>query len=420
MIELKRITADPFGILEILRKRDPSINLDELLRLEAERKGLQTKYEGARQEVNRISEEISTKRRGNKSGDFSELITRSRQVNLEAGGLYTILEGVSKSIETELLKLPNLILPEVPVSMRKEDKDIVHSYGEKPIFNFKPLDHVTLGERLDILDFERGAKIAESGFPIYKGKGAVLEWSLINFMIDRAVDSGYDFMLLPLLNNTRSLVTTGNLPKFAEELYSCQRDDLHLIPTAETPLTNLHRDEILDVSKLPKRMASYSPCFRREAGSGGKMSRGLMRIHQFNKLETYSICLPENASEEHQRLINNGESILKDLNLHFRLANLPSCDLAQQSAQTFDIEIWLPVLGQYSEVSSASNCLDYQARRANIKYRRGDQKDYTYTLNCSALATPRIMISLLESNQTESGHVVVPEALRRYTRFDKI
>ncbi len=401
-----------------LRQRDPSISLDAVTSFEFERIRLQRQYDDSRRQINENSKKMSKLDRS--TDEFSALRQAGKELNGKSASIKTSLDDITNKLRSALLELPNVILPEVPISQDKEDKQIVRVYGSKPEFYFSPVDHVTLGEKLGILDFKRGAKIAESGFPIYVGKGAILEWALINFMIDTARASVFQFVLLPFLNNTTSLVTTGNLPKFADELYTCKRDELHLIPTAETPLTNLYRDETLAGDTLPVRLASYSPCFRREAGAAGKMTRGLMRIHQFNKLETYSFCLPEQAKEEHERLIKNAESLLEKLGLHYRLANLPSCDLAQQSSQTFDIEVWLPYLGQYSEVSSASNCQDYQARRANIKYKTPKSGGFVTTLNCSALATPRVMISLLESNQTSDGHIIIPEVLKKYTDFDRI
>jgi seryl-tRNA synthetase len=418
MIDMKSILENPEEILANLRKREPQISLDPLILLEKERKRLQTEYDQLRRDIHEASNYIS--KLDKTSVEFLQQRESSRAFGGRVADLKKSLEETSSRLEKELLAIPNVILPQVPVSQSKEDKEIIYVYGEKPTFDFKPLDHLTISERLGIIDFKRGTKIAGSGFPLYRGKGAILEWSLINFMIDNARENGYEFMLMPLLNNATSLTATGSLPKFADELYVFEKDGLYLIPTAETPLTNLFRGEVLEEAQLPARFASYSPCFRREAGAAGKMTKGLMRLHQFNKLETYTFCLPEQVTEEHKRLVSNGEQILKKLGLHFRLANLPSCDLAQQSAQTFDIEAWLPVLGEYSEVSSASNCLDYQARRADIRYKGENKKGYVYTLNCSALATPRVMISLLESNQTEDGHVVIPEALRRYTQFDKI
>jgi len=418
MLDIHKIIASREDCEANLKKRDSNISLDALLQFETERKQLQRQYDEARTKINSASKQMSQTDKS--SAEFETRRVEIRDMGNYADSLKTKLAEVEDKFRAELLILPNFISSEVPISPNKEDKQIVRTFGEKPIFDFPIQDHLTLGEKLNLFDFKRGTKIAEPGFPMYTGKGAFLEWSLINFFIDNARQSGFNFVILPILNNTESLITTGNLPKFAEEIYSCKRDNLHLIPTAETPITNIYRDEILDAKDLPVRIAAYTPCFRREAGASGKMTRGLMRLHQFNKLETYSICLPEQAKQEHERLIENGERILKQLNLHYRLANLPSCDLANQSSQTFDIEVWLPHLKQYSEVSSASNCLDYQSRRANIKFKNGNKKELTYTLNCSALATPRVMIALLESNQTQDGHVIIPESLRKYTQFDKI
>jgi len=418
MIDIKKIVHAHNEVLERLRRRDPTISLNDILDLYQEKAPLQYSYESLLRQINSISKGVSKLDRT--TTDFEDARETSKTFWEQSRAMKERLDLVSRNLEKRLLEIPNVVLDNVPVSQNKEDKEIVHYYGDKPIFDFPPLDHVILCERLGLIDFERGTKIAGPGFPLYTGKGAVLEWALINFMIDNARKNGFEFILPPILNNTASLVSTGNLPKFQDEIYSCKNDNLHLIPTAETPITNLYRNEILDAEKLPMRIVAYTPCFRREAGAAGKITHGLMRLHQFNKLESYSICLPDQAKSEHELLINNGEQILKDLKLPFRLANLPSCDLAQQSAQTFDIEIWLPVLEQYSEVSSASNCLDYQARRANIRYRTGKEKGFVTTLNCSALATPRVMIALLENNQTSDGHIKIPEPLVKYTGFDVI
>lgn len=418
MIDIKTIAQNPERIQNLLQRRDPNIDLSEILRLYSQKREAQRVYESQLSLLNGVSKDISKLEKD--SPEFLSAIEDARGLREKIKPLVETFEFLSGTLDEKLLELPNIVLEAVPVSQRKEDKQIVHHWGEKPQFDYEILDHVALSEKHGLIDFKRGAKIAGSGFPLYRGKGAVLEWALINFMIDNAREAEFEFILPPILNNTQSLITTGNLPKFSEEIYSLQRDELHLIPTAETPITNLYRDEVLDGEDLPVRIAAYTPCFRREAGAAGKMTRGLMRLHQFNKLETYSICTPEQSHSEHRALIDNGERILKELGLHFRLANLPSCDLAQQSSQTYDIEIWLPKLRDYSEVSSASNCLDYQARRANIRYKDSSGKNFATTLNCSALATPRIMISLLESNQCEDGHIEIPKCLIKYTGFSKI
>jgi len=418
MLDLKKILREKEEIEKILRKRNPSISLERVISLANSRKKLQQEYDYLRYRINRADNYLRNLDKTSK--EFIENAERMREIKRQSMLVKKRLSEYENKLEEELLKLPNLIGENVPVSQRKEDKEILYYRGEKPNFDFEAVDHLTIGKRLDILDFRRASKISGPGFPLYKGMGAILEWALINYMIENSIKNGFEFMLFPLLNNTKSLISSGNLPKFAEEIYSCRRDDLHLVPTAEVPITNLYRDEVIDVNKLPIRISSYSPCFRREAGSYGALTKGLMRMHQFNKIETYSICTEDQAEGELKYLIKNGEEILMGLGLHFRLTNLPSCDLAQQSSQTYDIEVWLPSLKDYSEVSSASNCLDFQSRRANIRYRSDKGIKYVYTLNCSALATPRVMISLLETYQTRDKHIIIPEVLRKYTKFDRI
>lgn len=418
MIDLKKIMEEPEGIESILRKRDPEISIGGIVARANERQEVRQQYESIRNRANELQGHLSELPKD--SLEFKGIVESLRSLKTETAELKRKLDAHDTYIKDELLKLPNLISKQVPVSQRKEDKQVLHHSGEKPAHAFQAKSHLELAETLGIIDFKRAGKIAGAGFPLYRGKGAMLEWGLIQYMVDQAVEDGFEFMLFPLLNNTASLTSSGNLPKFADEIYTYEKDGLHLVPTAEVPLTNLYRGEVISAEELPLRMCSYSPCFRREAGSYGKLTKGLMRLHQFNKVETYSICTPEQSGEEFGRLVRHGEKVLEGLGLHFRLANLPSCDLAQQSSQTMDIEIWLPFLGDYSEVSSASNCTDYQARRADIRYKGKEGKGYVHTLNCSALATPRVMIALLEAYQTKEGHVDVPEALRRYTGFGSI
>jgi seryl-tRNA synthetase len=413
MIDVKKILRDRLAVEANLRQRDPDINLDAAYSLASEQKQLQSRYETLRTDIKRASSQ-------NHNPPTEMERRRAQDLRAESQRVSTQLSEVQGRLEGELLRIPNLLSPLVPISQRKEDSFIVRSYGEKPNFDFPIADHVTLGKNLGILDFERSAKIAGTGFPLYRGKGAVLQWSLLNFMIEHSNRRGFEFMLFPLLNNTQTLTASGNLPKFADELYTCKNDDLHAIPTSEVPLTSFYRGEVIDGTKLPLRMISYSPCFRREAGAHGRASRGLMRLHQFDKVESYSICKPEESEGELDFLLNNAEMMLKELGLHHRTARLPSCDLAQQSSHTCDIELWLPSANMYSEVSSASNCTDYQARRANIRFKSPSQNGYVHTLNCSALATPRLMIALMETNQKADGHITVPPALRKYTGFDVI
>ena len=394
-----------------------SISLDKIVNLSEQRTALIGQYEQIRHQINEANKTMSGLPKD--STEFSEYREKLKDIGTESSRIKGLCEQIDAKLRQEMLNLPNVIGDNVPLSQVKTDSIIERTYGTKPNHLFEPKDHVELCESLGTVDFQNGAKIAKSGFPLYSGKGAQLEWGLINYFVDKAIDAGFKFMMFPLLNNTTSLISSGNLPKFAAEIYSCEADGLHAIPTAEVPLTNLFRGEVIE-GRLPIRLASYSPCFRREAGAGGTANRGLMRMHQFNKVETYVFCRPEDSPHELEGLIQHGESILQDLGLHYRLANLPSCDLAHQSSQTKDIEIYIPSLDKYSEVSSASNCLDFQARRANIRFKDGDKKEYVHSLNCSALATPRVTVALLETYQNADGSVSIPEVLQKYTGFDRI
>ena len=417
MHDLKTLLKNREEIERNLQKRDPSISLDNVIKLSEKRTTLINQYEETRGQLNDANKTMSKIPKN--SSEFTEYRGKLKEVGQESSRLKGLCDDVESRLRQEMLNLPNIVSDNVPVSQIKTDSIIERIYGAVPEHSFEPKDHVELCESLGTVDFQNGAKIAKAGFPLYSGKGAQLEWGLINYFIDKATDAGFKFMLFPLLNNTVSLTSSGNLPKFASEIYSCEQDGLHAIPTAEVPLTNLFRGEIIE-DNLPVKLASYSPCFRREAGAGGTANRGLMRMHQFNKVETYVFCKPESSDQELEGLIKHGESILQDLGLHYRLANLPSCDLAHQSSQTKDIEIYIPSLGKYSEVSSASNCLDFQARRANIRFKDGDKKEYVHSLNCSALATPRVTVALLETYQNADGSVSVPEVLQKYTGFDRI
>jgi seryl-tRNA synthetase len=410
MRDVKQLLENRIATEAELKERDPAITLDAIALLYEARKTIQTTYDTKRAELKQLSLTAQAD---------PQVRDTARALRAESQAIASQLEEATSKLNEALLHLPNTLQPDVPRSQHKDDKVIVHVFGKPPQLHQGAQDHIELGKRHSILDFERASKIAGSGFPLYRGAGAKLEWGLINFMIDRAIANGFEFMMLPLLNNSTSLTASGNLPRFAEELYSTA-DGWHAIPTAEVPLTNFYRDETLDTKSLPIRIASYSPCFRREAGGHGKLARGLMRMHQFNKVETYSFCEPQQARREHEELVRNGESILESLGLHYRLANLPSSDLASQSSQTFDIEVWLPKAAMYSEVSSASNCTDFQARRANIKMKGGRKSGYVHTLNCSALATPRVMIALLETYQRPDGSIDVPQVLQPYVGIDRI
>ncbi|MCL6451643.1 MAG: serine--tRNA ligase [Acetobacteraceae bacterium] len=414
MLDLKLIREDPEGVLERLRRRDPTLSLDELLAQDKRRRELLVQVERLKQQRNRASDEIAELKRQGR--DASAEIAQMQEVARRVRELDQELKACEADIERLLVVLPNLPHPSVPVSQRKEDKVLLREWGRKPELGFKPRNHVELGRALGILDFERAARIAGAQFPMHVGLGARLEWALLSLMIDMNVrEHGYTLVLPPYLANPTSLFVAGNLPKFGDQLYRCESDDLYLIPTAEVSLANLHRGEILSESDLPLRYAAYSACFRREAGTYGAGERGLIRVHQFNKVELFKFTTAETSYDELDSMVQDAERILQRLGLHYRVMLLPSGDIAQQSAKTVDIEVWLPAQEAYYEVSSCSNCEDYQARGGNVRYRTEEGRiRFVHTLNGSGLATPRLMVAILESFQQEDGSVVVPPALRPY------
>lgn len=314
------------------------------------------------------------------------------------------------------LALPNIPHESVPRSLRKEDNQVVKEWGAPPQFSFPMRHHLELGEILGLFDFERGSRISGSGFPIYRGPLARVERALLNFLLDQNSDAGFEVIGLPYLVNRETGITSGQLPKFIDQMYHVTEDDLFLIPTAEIALGGFHRNEILQESGLPLRYTAYTACFRREAGTYGIEERGLVRTHQFNKVELFSLTSPESSYEELERLRRQAETLVEKLGLHYRTTLLVSGDLSQGSSKTYDIEVWLPGQNRYYEVSSCSNCEAYQARRGNIRFRRkeGEKPEFVHTLNGSALATSRLMVALLECNQREDGGVNLPEALHGY------
>ena len=347
-----------------------------------------------------------------------------KEVADKIAGMNDTLGEIEKKMESILLSLPNKLHPDVPEGSSAEDN---HTYKEPIVFDhaldFPLLNHLDLGNKLGILDFERGAKISGTGFPVYTGKGARLERALLNFMLDYHTEKhGYTEVFPPFMVNEDSLRGTGQWPKFADQVYYINEDNLYAIPTAEVPVTNLHRDEMLRDEQLPISYAAYSACFRREAGSYGKDTRGFLRVHQFNKVEMVKFTRPEKSYDALEEILQNAEAILKALKIPYRVLLLCSGDISASAAKCYDIEVWSPAESKYLEASSCSNFEDYQARRANIRFKPdGSSKPaYVHTLNGSGLATSRLMVSLLENYQTAEGTIVVPEVLRKYTGFDVI
>lgn len=410
MLDIQRIREDPDGVLKRLRRRDPALSIEGVLELDRRRRQLIRRIEELRHRRNEGSEEVARLQREGKGDEARRLIASLRGLSREIKELEAELGEVEGRLEEELLALPNLPHDSVP----GEGKVVLRSWGEPREFDFPAKNHVELARIHGLLDWDRATKVSGARFPMYTGVGALLELSLITWMFELHVrEHGYIPVLPPALANRRSFVVSGQLPKFADELYHCPEDDLFLNPTAESLLANLHRDEILSEEELPLRYVAYTPCFRREAGSWGEAQRGLIRVHQFNKVELFHYTIPERSYGDLEELVSHAEVILQRLGLHYRVTLLPADDLAHQAAKTIDIEVWLPAQGRYYEVSSCSNCEDYQARRGNIRYRPagGGKPRFVHTLNGSGLATSRLFAAILEQNQRADGSVVLPEVL---------
>lgn len=418
MLDIRAIRDDPEAIERQLRRRAPDLSLAPLLAADARHRALLAEEEQLRARQNAVGPAIAAAKRSGQAVD--DLLAEMSAIKERIQAVAAERREAEQCVEALLLELPNLPHPSVPDSFDKHDNVVIRTWGEPPPIA-DPRHHLELATRLGILDLERGAKVAGAGWPCYRGLGARLEWALVSYFVERGVTDGYELILPPFAVNAGVMTTAGVLPKFQEQVYHAERDDLYLIPTAEIVLTGLYGEEILDPAALPLRMVAYTPCFRREAGAYGAEERGLIRIHQFNKVERYVICTPDQSYDELERLKSQAESLVEDLGLHYRTTLLVTGDIAQQAAKTYDIEVWLPGQNAYSEVSSASNCEAYQARRGRIRYRpaplaggKPARPELVHTLNASALATPRVFIAILEQFQQPDGSVVVPPPLRRY------
>ncbi|TVP57650.1 MAG: serine--tRNA ligase [Gemmatimonadales bacterium] len=415
MLDLRGLRADPDRFRTALSIRGAGGNvgaIDRVLELDEVRRGAITEADALKARRNEVSRTIGERKRAGE--DAEALILEMREVGVRISELDATVNAADHEIHDLLLMTPNLPLPEV-VPGGEEDNELIRSWGEPLRHSFDARPHWELGETLGILDLPRGAKVSGSGFPVLRGTGARLQRVLIEWMLQIHLDEhGYEEFYLPYLVTEESLTGTGQLPKFAEESYRTEQDGLWLIPTAEVPLTNLRRDEILPADELPIRYTSATPCFRREAGAAGKDTRGLLRVHQFEKVELVRIEHPERSRDALEELTAEAESILQRLGLSYRVVRLAAGDLGFSAALTYDIEVWAPGVERWLEVSSCSNFTDYQARRANIRFRPapGEKPEFPHTLNGSALALPRLMVAILETYQAEDGSVEIPEAIR--------
>ena len=421
MLDLKFVRENPEKVIEAVHNRNGELNLDEFLALDKERRELTQQVEVLKNERNTASKAIGQLKKAGENAE--EKMAEVRTIGDKIAADDTRLREIEARLKEIMLSIPNVPAEDCPIGKSDEDNPEVRKWGEPRKFDFEPLSHWEIGEKLDILDFERGHKISGARFTVYKGLGSRLERAVINFYLDlHTSEHGYTEFFPPFIVNADSMQGTGQLPKFAEDMFKLQGMDMYLIPTAEVPITNLHRDEILNGDDLPLRYCAYSACFRAEAGSAGKDTRGLIRQHQFNKVELVKFTRPEQSWDELESLTNNAEHALQLLGLPYHVVRLCTGDLGFSSATTYDLEVWLPQANRYREISSCSNFLDFQARRANIRFRRDakSKPEFVHTLNGSGLAVGRTVAAILENYQQADGSVVVPEVLRKYMGCDVI
>ncbi|MGE5402603.1 MAG: serine--tRNA ligase [Ignavibacteriales bacterium] len=424
MLDLKFIRENPELVKKGIENKNEKSRVDEILALDGQRRELILNTDELKAKRNQASAQIPQMKKAGQ--DTSSVLAEMKRVSDQITELDNQLRIVEEDLDKILMYVPNLPNASVPVGKTAEDNVEVRRWLPEG-FSFENeeevMDHIELGKKLKILDFERGAKISGSGFPVYLGKGATLERALINFMLDKHINEhDYREVFPPFLVNRDSMKGTGQLPKMEEDMYAIEKDDLFPIPTAEVPITNLHRNEILDEKELPLRYVGYSACFRREAGSYGKESKGFLRVHQFNKVEMVKFVKPENSYDELEKLVSDAEDILQALKIPYRIILLCTGDLSFSAAKCYDIETWSPSENKWLEASSCSNFENFQARRANIRFRNETTKkpEFVHTLNGSGLATSRLMVSLLENYQTPEGKIIVPKVLQKYTGFEVI
>ena len=415
MIDIKKLREDfDKTAAELARRGVEKERLEKARDLDAKRRALLGETETLKAKRNAASKEIG--KIAKEGGDIAAAKEEMRKVGDRIAEIDKELAQVEVELRETLLMIPNIPAPEIPTGMDSQANVVVRKVGEWKDPDFKILDHMTVGEKLGIFDFPRGVKLTGTGFPIILGQGAKLQRALIQYMLDlHCQKQGYTEMLPPFVVNSDSMTGTGQLPKFAEDLYHCQIDDFWLIPTAEVPVTNYYRDDILDGKKLPIKLTAYTPCFRREAGSAGKMTRGMLRVHQFDKVEMVNFVHPDTSFQQLEILVKEAEDVLTGLGLHFRVLQLCSGDMGFSAAKCYDLELWAPGEQQWLEVSSCSCFTDYQARRLNCRFKDADGKTkFVHTLNGSGVALPRLMVALLEQHQNADGSVTIPEVLRPY------
>ena len=421
MLDIKLIRENPEKINELLKRRSPDLSIDEVIEIDVQRRKVQAQADELRAKRKKDSQMIGELK---KKGENTDAV--QAEVKLLGDEIKALEEEESKLDEQQkslLLHTPNIPDETTPVGKSEDDNVVVSTWGEPTKFDFEPKAHWDLCEEKNLVDFERGVKISQSRFTLYRGKGAKLERAIINFFLDYHTEhQGYEEILPPFMANAQTMTGTGQLPKFKEDMYKCENEDLYLIPTAEVPVTNIYQNEILSEEDLPKYMTAYTPCFRREAGSAGKDTRGLIRVHQFNKVELVKLCKPETSPMEHEKLTEDAEKMLQLLGLPYRRVALCTADIGFSANKCWDLEVWLPSYNNYKEISSCSNFGDYQARRANIRYRDKEtgKVNFVHTINGSGLAVGRTFAAIVENFQQADGTILIPEVLQKYTGFDRI
>ena len=414
------IRENPEKINELLKRRNPELSIDKIIEIDAERRKIQAQADELRAKRKTESQKIGMMK---KNGENTDAIQEEvRALGDEVKALEEKQVELDNTQRDMLLRTPNTPDESTPIGKSEDDNIPVKYWGEPTKFNFEAKAHWDICEEKNLVDFERGVKISQSRFTLYRGKGARLERAIIQFFLDlHTEEHGYEEILPPFMANAATMTGTGQLPKFAEDMYKCVDEDLYLIPTAEVPVTNIYSGEILSEDDLPKYMTAYTPCFRREAGSAGKDTRGLIRVHQFNKVEMVKLTTPESSPAEHEKLTRDAEICLEKLGLPYRRVALCSADIGFSANKCFDLEVWLPSYNAYKEISSCSNYGDFQARRSNTRYRTKDgQIRFVHTINGSGLAVGRTFAAIVENFQQEDGTIISPEVLRKYTGFDRI
>ena len=415
------IRENPEKVNELLQRRNPELSIDGVLEIDAERRKIQTQVDELRAKRKNDSQKIGMMK---KKGENTDAV--QEEVRKLGDDIKSLEEKQSELDEKQrdlLLHIPNIPDETTPIGLSEDDNQEVYKWGEPRKFDFDFKAHWDLCEEKNLVDFERGVKLSQSRFILYRGKGSRLERAIINFFLDYHTENqGYEEILPPFMANSATMTGTGQLPKFKEDMYKCENEDLYLIPTAEVPVTNIYAGEILSEDDLPKYMTAYTPCFRRESGSAGRDTRGLIRVHQFNKVELVKLCTPQTSKDEHEKLTEDAEKMLQLLELPYRREALSTGDIGFSANKCWELEVWMPSYGTYKEISSCSNYGDYQARRANIRYRDKEtgKVQFVHTINGSGLAVGRTFAAIVENYQQEDGTIIIPEVLRKYTGFDKI